>query len=140
MRLVVSLNAKPYMRRSRYLAVAARFVLEGLIQLNLMYLKARVASGNPVPDIYKAGVRYQNEPDNGEEEFADIPTVLSRGWGDCDDLAPWAVAQYRLRGEKATIRMTWKTLSSGGRLFHVQVRRGDGSIEDPSALLGMGST
>lgn len=139
MKIVVSLNARPYMRRSRYLATAARFVLYGLVELNVLYIKARRAQRNPVPPLYKSGVRYQNEPDNGEEEFADIPTVLQRGWGDCDDLAPWRVAELRAAGEVgASLRLTWKLLPNGRKLFHVLVRRADGSIEDPSAILGMG--
>lgn len=64
----------------------------------------------------------------------------------CDDLAPWRVAELREAGENATIRLSWKRRPNGSRLYHVTVRRGDGivqpdgfvgSIECPSALLGM---
>ena len=43
------------------------------------------------------------------------------------------------RGERARLRVKWGRKRQGKpRPFHVQVRRGDGSIEDPSARLGMG--
>jgi len=62
--------------------------------------------------------------------------VLSRGWGDCDDLAPYRVAELQEAGEKAKIRITWRRVGKR-RTYHVLVRRADGRIEDPSRLLGM---
>ena len=109
-----------------------------------------------VPPLYQAGVHYDNEPSDflchidGKtervEDFASVPTILKRGWGDCDDLAPWRCAELRNSGEKASIRIQWKTyaqrmsLMALGRpfkLYHIVVRRQDGSVEDPSKILGM---
>jgi hypothetical protein len=80
------------------------------------------------------------------EEFASIPAILSRGWADCDDLAPYRAAEMiEVFGEPAGIRVDWQPTSKG-RLFHITVRRVDpktgtlhdkGPTEDPSAKLGM---
>ena len=103
-------------------------LLEWLTDVNEGFL-----AENPwTPPLYSSGVRYREEPP-GTEEFCAIPDVLRRGWGDCDDLAPWRAAELRLCGEEATA----EPVHMGDGLWHVVVRRADGSIEDPSALLGM---
>lgn len=114
--------------------LAIKPLLEALVTVNQLYLLT-----HHVPDIYESGVVYREEPKGlGYEDFAPIPTILSRGWGDCDDLAPWLCAQCRMKGEKAKIRIQWKTLRpKGSKLFHIVVRHEDRSIEDPSAKLGM---
>jgi len=137
------------------LGSAIKPILEALVMVDQLYLFS-----HHVPDIYQAGVRYQDEPWQGFEDFAPVPTILKRGWGDCDDLAPWLVAQHRNAGKKASIRIQWKRLGryripKGPKLFHIVVRRPfdpaeftpaymwrpkDGTrtmIEDPSRRLGM---
>jgi len=126
-------------------------LLDAQVRNNLLYL-----SLNPnTPLLYASGVRYKNEPNftfNGApaEEFASIPIVLARKWGDCDDLAPWRCAELIHReGEHAKIRVQWRARRNangtrGRKYFHIVVRRAkkdrfcnDDLIEDPSALLGM---
>jgi hypothetical protein len=89
------------------------------------------------PPLYTAGVRWQKEtPTHGghnEERFLTIPLVRMLGWGDCDDLAAWRAAELQRSGERA--RAVVYAVRPG--LWHVVVRRGDGSIEDPSTRLGM---
>ncbi len=141
--MLICLNLRqPQMARSQYLAATAADALNAMVRTNLRFIGATRYQGHAVPLLYESGVRYREEPWNAKgarvEEFADIPTVLARKWGDCDDLAPWRVAELRAMGEPAKIRITWKTLPSG-RLFHVVVRRADGSVEDPSRILGMGT-
>lgn len=114
------------------LGLMVRPILEATVVIDQMFLK-----NYRVPPLYMCGVRYRPEPDTGVEEFATIPVVLERKWGDCDDLACWRVAELREQGEKAKIRITWKRQPSGLWLYHVVVRRGNGSVEDPSAKLGM---
>lgn len=125
------------------LGTAIKPILEALVLVDQMYLRV-----HRCPELYKIGVRYMEEPLNqatlgsGEpqriEEFAAIPAIIERGWGDCDDLSPWRCAELRERGEPAKIRIQWKrNPSNGQKLFHIVVRRADGSIEDPSLLLGM---
>lgn len=120
-----------WLQKSRTLGLAIRPVLESLVQVNRIFLQQF-----RVPNLYESGVRYQREPLGTTEEFAAIPAVLARGWGDCDDLAPWRVAELRHVGEHAKIKIIWKR-HPNGRMYHIVVRRGDGTVEDPSALLGM---
>jgi hypothetical protein len=94
----------------------------------------------PLPPLYQAGVVYKREPEcrleNGVlrlcEEFLTARCVYARHAGDCDDLGAWRAAELRLAGEKAN---AYARRSAAG--WHVVVRRGDGSTEDPSAILGM---
>ena len=122
-----------WLHRSRTLGLAIKALLDAQVKINQLYLRT-----HSVPPLYQAGVRYQEEPDNGLEEFACVEPVYRRGWGDCDDLAPWRCAELRNAGEPAKIRIQWKRQRNGRKLFHIVVRRGDGTIEDPSLILGMG--
>lgn len=119
-------------------ARVVRCQAESAVLVNRVFL-----SDNPsTPTLYTSGVRYVNEPLGSIDELVDIPAIIKRGWGDCFHLASWRVAELRQMGEdKATIKLTFKRVSRNGRkgrLFHVLVRRQDGSLEDPSRLLGMG--
>jgi hypothetical protein len=133
-----------WLHRSKVLGLAIRPILESCVLNDMLYLHLH----KNVPALYASGVRYENEPSwtfEGEpvEEFALIPIVIARGWGDCDDLAPWRVAELRLRQkENAKIRIQWQRPTrpdgtKGRKYFHIVVRRADGSVEDPSAKLGM---
>lgn len=81
------------------------------------------------------GVRWKPEPPGQGEHFDHAAKVLSRGWGDCDDLAPWHAASLRAtgvdRGAVAEVKR------SGPTRWHAIVRRSDGTIEDPSIAAGM---
>ena len=135
MKILISLGAIPSVAyKRRLLARLVRPILEAAVQANQNLLR-----NLKVPPLYQCGVRYQNEPEGTNEEFALIPVVLARKWGDCDDLAPWRCAELREQGENAKIRVSWKVYKpSGFALYHVTVRRADGTIEDPSKILGMG--
>ncbi len=127
-----------WIKKKRDLARIIRTVTSAQVAINKAYILE-----NNVPDLYESGVRYQREPRGQKfEEFAAIPIILARGWGDCDDLAPWRVAELRQKyGEKANIRIQWKPRNpkkpKGATLYHVVVRRENGVIEDPSLILGM---
>lgn len=84
----------------------------------------------------KAGrVRWKPEPP-GDEHF-DLPeTVLRRGHGDCDDLAPWKAAELRATGQDPGA--TAIVRPSGPGRWHAVVQRSDGRIDDPSKAAGMG--
>ncbi len=110
----------------------ARAALEAVVLVNRVTMRSR-----RVPALYRSGVRYASEP-AGTESFVDCTTVLERGKGDCAHLCAYRVAELRERGEPAALRITFKRLP-GKRLFHVQVRRQSGRIEDPSRRLGMGT-
>lgn len=111
---------------------ALKGLLAALVIANIEYLKLHPRT----PLLYQSGVRYQAEP-LGSEEWQDIPTILKRGVGDCEDLASWLTAEYRIRRAiRAKIHVSHRRV--GGMLrYHIMVRLPDGRIEDPSARLGM---
>lgn len=88
-------------------------------------------------DALQRGLRWKPESFADGEHF-DLPrTAAERGWGDCDDLAPWWAATLRATGEDPRARAVAK--KSGPQRWHVQVERGDGRIQDPSVWAGMRS-
>lgn len=157
MRIRLRLDAPCFLRPST-LAKSVQWAVEALTMADRLIIRSGL-----VPPIYSSGVRYQEEPgyDFGES-FDDAWVCTQRGWADCDDLAAWLCAQYQEQGEAAGIRVTWKphpsvmqklcavarqrgytaeqvlkVLAKFGKLYHVTVRRADGSIECPSTKLGM---
>jgi hypothetical protein len=127
--------------------------VETLIMSNRTWL-----ARNPVPPLYKTKVIYQREPPEwNSEHFDAIPVVLQRGWGDCDDLVSWRIAEIRnyLDPSLRTINLNKydarfprnfptalisfkRHVESNKYLYHVRVRhQPSGALEDPSALLGM---
>lgn len=77
-----------WLAHSRKLGPAIKAILEVNVILNQAYLQCHT-----VPPLYRAGVRYAEEPLNlitfggtkfqNVEEFALIPAVIEKGWGDC---------------------------------------------------------
>lgn len=125
---------------------ALLWMLEALCKINEGHLADR-----PYPPLYQAGVHYERE--NGTEEWLDIPTIIEAGWGDCEDLACWRVAELRMQGRHAGPYVRYRnrdgvfhyhalvmhyrrTVSRGpdGRIVERFVPAG---IEDPSKKLGM---
>jgi hypothetical protein len=85
-------------------------------------------------DAIAAGLRWRPEPFADGEHFDLGAVAARRGWGDCDDLAPWLVAEMRRAGVAARPVV----YRSGPGRYHVVVRDGDGRIHDPSRWAGMG--
>lgn len=109
-------------------------LLSALLSLDLLFLET-----NPgTPSLYRSGVRYRREGtvEGMEERWDTIPQCLERGWGDCEDLSAWRAAELIVSGEDPSSRPEIYHVRPG--LWHVRVRRGDGSLEDPSRVLGMG--
>lgn len=88
-------------------------------------------------DLYQTGIFYKPEkrqsPLPGVERFQTADSLFDLGYGDCDDLACVRAAQLQLRGIAARA----VPIESPGGGWHIVVRHPDGSIEDPSARLGM---
>jgi hypothetical protein len=107
-------------------------LLEALIAADIEYLRACPSA----PSLYESGVVYEEEP--GERDnWQDIPETIGLGSGDCEDLGCWRIAELRFRAEEhATTLITWREVGTR-TVYHIAVRRADGSIEDPSRLLGM---
>lgn len=102
--------------------------LEGLVAVNVELMRTR----SQLPPLYGSGVRYRRE--RGTERWQTCEQVFSRNVGDCEDLACWRVAELRQAGEVDACAIVSRT---GRRLWHVRVLRADGTIEDPSRMLGM---
>ena len=93
-----------------------------------------------IPHPYKAGLHYQREPICRYcEEWRDVLQVLAKRGGDCEDLAAYLAAWWRIRGVDALPFVKDPRLTSEGvLLYHIQVQMPDGRILDPSRVLGMG--
>lgn len=74
----------------------------------------------------------------GIEIFLDIPALLRRGKGDCNELVPMRIAELWRAGIMASPYLIKARNSRGGWTYHAQVLWPDGSSEDPSLILGMG--
>jgi hypothetical protein len=108
-------------------------VLEGLTRLNEEMIRAGEV---PTFDeaLKKGMVKWKPEPP-GEERFDHAGTVLERGHGDCDDLAPWAAASDRATGRDPNARADM--YKSGEHRWHAIVKQADESLRDPSQEAGM---
>lgn len=93
----------------------------------------RQLARKPLPPLYRSGVRYRRA--RKEDTWRTPRQVLERGAGHCPDLACWRVAELRLSGEDP--HATVMVRRGGAAMGHVVVRRGDGTQEDPSRILGM---
>ena len=107
----------------------ARGVLEAMVPMGRVQVRE-------LPALYRAGVRWRLD---NPSHLTDPWTCARRKWGTCAHLCLWRICELR---EKASERATFRIIltadsGSGARMFHVQVRRADGRIEDPSRKLGM---
>jgi hypothetical protein len=108
--------------------------LESVTRLN----EAMLEKGE-VPTFEKGlmyGIKWRPEPP-GQEHFDHAREVIKRKWGDCDDLAPWHAASLRHTGHDPEATAVAKRV--GPDRWHAVVRRGDGTIDDPSKRAGMGT-
>lgn len=110
---------------------AITWLMFGLAEANREWLETYPGT----PPLYKSPVLYRLEPKT--EIWQDIPTTLARGFGDCEDLACWRIAELQQEGIAAMPYITWRKRRDGGTVYHALVRHPDGLIEDPSRALGM---
>jgi len=138
-----------------------QIALEGLTKINEWHIRRnlkRAAKGleTPIPPLYASGVVYKEDPP-GEENWKDCWACLRDGWADCDRLAAWRTAELRAMGIGAEPVLKWQWIpraamialgypakllgsSPGVWMVHCLVRFPDGTIEDPSKILGMGGS
>lgn len=102
---------------------------EGLAGLNYRMMHTASVGGGGFPALYDSGVVYRRE--RGTERWQPATDLLRNMQGDCEDLAAYRAAELRMEGEPATVAIVRTRRGS----FHAVVRRGDGSIEDPSRIL-----
>lgn len=90
----------------------------------------------PLSEAIRKGVRWKPEPYLDGEHFDLSHEVAARGWGDCDDLAPWLTGELRASGEDPGARS--RVYKTGKDRWHVVTETSDGTILDPSKWAGMG--
>lgn len=106
--------------------------LEALV-MGLGALNAVLLRMHPeIPDLYMTGVVYRREPPR-VEDWWNVLQVIKHGFGDCEDLVAWRVGECLVQG----IRAKPAIYRSSPRKMHVVLEHDDGTIEDPSAMLGM---
>jgi hypothetical protein len=86
-----------------------------------------------IPKLYSGHVRYRQERP-GLEEWQTALETAQRGWGDCEDLVIYRLAEL-WQGED--VRARARVIQVTPALRHVVLVRGNGHIEDPSKRLGM---
>ena len=117
-------------------------LMEAMCAINQLHLRQK-----RYPKLYASGVVYRRE--DGTENWLDIPHVIEAGWGDCEDLTFWRVAELRIENVKAAPFAKWR-LVNGVYKYHALVRRfapgrdhfdrwvsSSSWLEDPSRRLGM---
>ena len=102
--------------------------MESLCQINKTYLQT-----HKVPPLYRTNVIYEAETG---EEWKDIYHILKDGYGDCEDLACWRIAELQMAGINARPYIKWRK-DKGVWVYHALVWLPGNRIEDPSLALGM---
>lgn len=115
--------------------VALRLLLEGLIEINLVFLRHhQLLTGKHFPSIYDVLPKYKP---NVFGIWRAIESVAKSGDGDACDLACWRIAELRNKGCKNVYPHLKTTYTEdGSTITQVQVLIDD-MIEDPIACLGI---
>ena len=112
--------------------------LEAALEATSLANEQAILNGEvpPLTEAIKKGVRWKPEPFTDGEHFDLAHQVVSRSWGDCDDLAPWLTGELRATGEDPGARS--RVYKSNHDTWHVVTETSDGEILDPSRWAGMG--
>ena len=100
--------------------------LEGFVQAAMLQIQTGQVPPFPAPPVH-----YQAE-DNTEDWQLPLET-MQKGWGDCEDLAIWQAAGYRVTGMDPGAHVLLVQTSARG--LHCVVMMSDGSVQDPSRQL-----
>jgi hypothetical protein len=111
--------------------------LEGLVDGLALQSYAQLldpVTAPKIPTLYTSKIRYRNEP-AGREIWQSAYETSQRGQGDCEDLVAYRLAELWRDGIRARARV----LTISPMLRHVVVQHRDGTLEDPSKMMGMKS-
>lgn len=102
--------------------------------------RSEIRSGR-VPKLYQSGIRYVSQSPKACCFKTPLQVIKAKG-GDCKQLVIWRIAELLEAGEPVTPRVLWVEEDANGKPVkgfraHEQLRRADGTIEDPSVILGM---
>lgn len=96
------------------------------------------ANRGKIPPLYSGKIVYRREPPRREDWQSALETA-ERGYGDCEDLVAYRIAELRAQGIKDAVP---KITAVNPALRHVTLEytnaAGERVREDPSRLLGMG--
>lgn len=112
--------------------------LEAALEATSLANEQAILNGEvpPLSEAIRKGVRWKPEPFADGEHFDLAHQVVSRQWGDCDDLSPWLTGELRASGaDPGAISRVYR---SGPDRWHVVTETSDGRILDPSKWAGMG--
>jgi hypothetical protein len=112
-----------------------RYIVRHILQGAALGCRPFFVGPHALPPLYDTPVRYDLEPSygSGKQVFRLPPDVLSRGRADCGSLCIYEVARRQARRKSDSVSIAdWL----GDNSMHAQIRRPDGSIEDPSIQLG----
>lgn len=137
-----------------------QIALEGLTQIDEWQIRHSLRraqkglSDEVIPPLYTSGILYEEELPGHEDWFDCLTALRVRRHVDCEDLAAWRAAELRVTGVPVDPVIKWQWISRevmisqgypaeklpdrGVWLVHCCVRWPDGTIEDPSKILGMG--
>lgn len=112
--------------------------LEAALEATSLANEQAILNGEvpPLTEAIKKGVRWKPEPFSDGEHFDLAHQVVSRSWGDCDDLSPWLTGELRATGADPGARS--RVYKSNADTWHVVTETSDGEILDPSRWAGMG--
>lgn len=117
-------------------------LMYGIQDVLLGYAKAyaRELLLRPLKNFYSYKIRYQPEPANQRfEDWADPWTVIERGWGDCDDMVLWRLAEILVasKWQEGDPLPAWPLVAQkiGTENYHVLLRHRSGKTEDPAAIM-----
>lgn len=110
-------------------------ILDAALEATTRLNESLIEHGDvPTFDEVRHRIQWRPEPP-GDEHFDHAGLVIARGWGDCDDQAPFAAASMRATGEDPGARAVVRR--SGPKRWHAVVKLSDGSYRDPSKETGM---
>lgn len=113
---------------------ALEAVAEGVVLLNCVLFESAAERGVQMPSLYETHVVYRREKPGTEfwESSRDVLGVSGDGAGDCEDLANYMTAWYRVFHDEDAVT---RVVPTSRGTFHAVVEREDGTIEDPSRIL-----
>lgn len=90
-----------------------------------------------IPPLYDSGLRYRRDPWGPSiQQIPNALTVLHRRFIDCKGAVPYRLAELREQYPSQHFAVhAYPRLHAGELMIHLQIRKPDGSIEDPSRYL-----
>lgn len=128
--IIIEANLFKTVKDREWSEASLRTLVAALTQINVYYLESHPNT----PSLYDVGVKYKREP--GVEHWLAIPVLYKVKFGDCEDLATALAAEYIVKGINARAELIRQQRGNFFQ-YHVITMLPDGSIEDPSAKLGM---